>query len=42
MSNGRETLRLLQERAPDRRLLLKAPDHLGALADLLARCPRRD
>jgi len=34
-----ETLRLLQEQAPGRRLLLKAPDHLGALADLLAAVP---
>ncbi|MFO0990655.1 MAG: sulfotransferase [Hyphomicrobiales bacterium] len=34
-----EALRLLQEQAPGRRLLLKAPDHLGALADLLAAVP---
>ena len=34
-----EALRLLQEQAPGRRLLLKAPDHLGALADLLAVVP---
>ena len=34
-----EALRLLQEQAPHRRLLLKAPDHLGALADLLAAVP---
>jgi hypothetical protein len=34
-----EALRLLQEAAPGRRLLLKAPDHLGALSDLLAVMP---
>lgn len=34
-----EALRLLQEQAPERRLLLKAPDHLGALTDLLAAVP---
>jgi hypothetical protein len=34
-----EALRLLQQQAPGRRLLLKAPDHLGALADLLAMVP---
>ncbi len=34
-----EALRPLQEQAPGRRLLLKAPDHLGALADLLAVFP---
>lgn len=34
-----EQLRLLQEQAPRRRLLLKAPDHLGALADILAVFP---
>jgi hypothetical protein len=34
-----EALRLLQEAAPGRRLLLKAPDHLGALTDLLAVVP---
>ena len=35
----RDILMLLQRRAPGRRLLLKAPDHLGALADLIAAVP---
>lgn len=34
-----EQLRLLQEQAPGRGLLLKAPDHLGALADILGVFP---
>jgi hypothetical protein len=34
-----DALRLLQEAAPGRRLLLKAPDHLGALTELLAVIP---
>lgn len=35
----RDILMLLQRRAPARRLLLKAPDHLGSLAELVAAVP---
>jgi hypothetical protein len=38
-SEWAEQLRLLQEQVPGRRLLLKAPDHLGALADILSVFP---
>lgn len=35
----RDILCLLQRRDPERRLLLKAPDHLGGIAELLAAIP---
>lgn len=35
----RDILCLLQRRAPDRRLLLKAPDHLGAIPELIESVP---
>lgn len=35
----RDILRLLQARAPERRLVLKAPEHLGSLAALLRAVP---
>lgn len=35
----RDILMLLQRRAPARRLLLKAPDHLGSIAELVAAVP---
>jgi hypothetical protein len=35
----RDILMLLQSRAPDRRLVLKAPEHLGSIAELMAAVP---